>query len=84
MRNWFHNLWGGESTYGENLEDIDTCESQFFMSAVDWKWHRNVAEVLGEQGDQGTGPSGHGKEEKKQWIHFLKFQFYTREKGQVL
>lgn len=56
---------GGKSTYGENLEDIDTCESQFFMSAVHWKWHRNVAEVLGEQGDQGTGPSGHGKGRKK-------------------
>lgn len=34
------------------------------MSAVHWEWDRNVAKVLGEQGDQGTGPSGHGKEKK--------------------
>lgn len=52
---------GKKSTYRENLKDIDTCESQFFMSVVHWKWHRNVAEVLGEKGDQCSGPSGQGK-----------------------
>lgn len=61
---------GKKSTYRENLKDIDTCESQFFMSAVHWKRHRNVAEVLGEQGDQCSGPSGHGKG-KIQLIHII-------------
>lgn len=48
-----------KNTHRENLKDIDTCESQFFISAEHWKRHRNVAEVLGEQGDQCSGPSGH-------------------------
>lgn len=62
---------GEKSTYGENLKDIDTCESQFFMSAVHWKGHGNVAEVLGEQSDQCSGPSGHGKEKKIQLIRII-------------
>lgn len=40
------------------------------MSAVHWNWHRNVAEVLGEQGDQCRGPGGQGKG-KKQKIHII-------------
>lgn len=58
------------STYGENLKDIDTCEAQFFMSAVHWKWHWNVAEVLGEHCNQCCGPGGQG-EEKIQLIHMI-------------
>lgn len=52
------------------MKDVDTCESQFFMSAVHWKRHRNMTEVLGEQGDQCSGPSGHAKG-RIQLIHII-------------
>lgn len=52
---------GKKNTYGENLKDINTSKLQFFMSAVKWKWHRNMAEVLREQGDECCGPGRQGK-----------------------